>query len=169
MVTLKKNMNGNITIEAAFVMPMILFSIVALLFLAFYLHDICKVQGMVDKTLHKAVFRVKHEADIETAEVFYNQINDRSIFYTLLGSMGEEQIEIRQYLQKELENGIFITDIIGIDVEIGKVNIKITVYTDTSMLLPGFIHSHTMHKVVEGRCSIHNPAETIRIIENVIG
>ena len=59
--SLNKKIKGSITVEAAFIMPLIILVIFSIVYLSFYLHDYCKLQGTVDLALHKAIFSAKHK------------------------------------------------------------------------------------------------------------
>ena len=55
---------ASFTIEAVFIMPIVLFTVVSIIYISFYLHDYCRMQGITDMVLHKAAMNLKHEADI---------------------------------------------------------------------------------------------------------
>ena len=61
--------NGSYTVEAAFIMPLILFVIIALCYLSFYMHDKIIIQSLADDAGYKVSGYKKHESDFE--EVFF--------------------------------------------------------------------------------------------------
>ncbi|MHB8129870.1 MAG: TadE family protein [Mobilitalea sp.] len=160
-------MSANLTVEAAYILPIVIFTIFALIYLAFYLHDRSRIQGMVDKTLHKAGFTVKHEADIATGEISYDRINDRGVFYLAVGSTEMEEKQIQKYLQQELADKLFLSKIKSVKVEVGKFKITITVETNTKVSLPGikYLFDQFSYTEIEGEYPVHNPTETIRRAE----
>lgn len=169
-ISTNRTITGSITVEAAFVMPVVILSIFALLYLAFYLHDICIIRGTVDLTIYKAGMTVKHEAMFATGEVAYEKINDRGVFYQLTGDTHEQEEQIQEYLKIRLSKGLFITKIKDIKTEVGKSKISMSVRAATEIVLPGFGHlfkpySNTM---ISGECPVHNPAETIRCMEMIL-
>ena len=163
----KNSMSGNLTVEAAYILPIVIFTIFALIYLAFYLHDMCRIQGMVDKTLHIAGFTVKHEADITTGEVSYDRINDRGVFYLVVGSTEKEEKQILKYLQQELADKLFLSKIKSVKVEVGKIKITVAVEAQTKVSLPGikYLFDQFSYTKIEGEYPVHNPAETIRRAE----
>lgn len=165
-----KTFKGSITVEAAFVMPIVILSIFALIYLSFYLHDNCLIQGTMDLTLHKAGMTVKHEADISTGEVSYERISDRGVFYLLFGETEQEEKLIQTYLEQELSKGLFITKIYGIKVSVTKAKIKISIETNTKVSLPGlsYLFDPFADRAFVGEYTIHNPTETIRGMEVIL-
>jgi len=163
-------MSGSLTVEAAYILPIIIFTIFALIYLAFYLQDMCRIQGMLDKTLIKAGFAVKHEADIATGEVAYDRINDRGVFYLAVGSTEKEEKQIQKYLQQELAEKLFLSNIKSVKVEVGKFKITLAVEANTKVSLPGirYLFDRFSYTEITGEYPIHNPAETIRRAEVVL-
>lgn len=168
---LKENIDrGSITVEAAFVLPIVILTVFALIYLTFYLHDICRIQALTDMTLHKAGITVKHEADIATGEVAYDSINDRGVFYILFGNSEKEEEQIQSYLMQQLKDGLFLTRISGVSVKADKFKIKISVKTVTEVSLPGirWLFEPFSNTIVAGEYSVHNPAEAIRCTEVIL-
>jgi hypothetical protein len=124
----------------------------------------------MDLTLHKAGIAVKHEADITTGKTSYKNINDRGIFYLFFGSTAEEENQVKNYLQRKLSSGLFITKIGKLNAEVGKQTITISVEAETQVSLPGikYLFMPLSKKVVQGDYPIHNPAETIRCTEVIL-
>lgn len=151
-------------------MPIVVLTIFALIYLAFYLHDYCRIQGILDKTLHKAAVTMKHEADFITGEVAYEKINDRGIFYLITGSAAENKNRITAYLQEELKNSLFLFKITSIDAEAGKLSVSISIEAKEDVMLPYFQHlfDRLSHIRAEDSSFVHNPAETIRCAEVIL-
>ncbi|MBB2184690.1 pilus assembly protein [Lachnospiraceae bacterium MD1] len=166
----KQTLQGSMTVEAAFVMPIVIFVVFALLYLSFYLHDKCRIQGIINKTLHKASITLKHEADIDTGNLSYETIGERGVFYLLMGNNDMEASQIQQYLQQELSEGLFLTRIAEVNSEVGKTKVKLSVETETSVSLYWVkqLFSSLAHGTIKEDSGIHNPAETLRQMEVVL-
>jgi hypothetical protein len=160
----KKEYKGSITVEAAFVMPIVIFTIFALVYLAFYLHDMCKIQGILDKTLHKAGISIKHETDFITGEILYEDISDRGVFYIAFGSTQEDEFQIKNNLQQQLSKGLFISKISKVNVDVGKSKIKLLIEVETNVSLPGikYLFDSVSNTIISGEYPVHDPAESIR-------
>ena len=158
------------TVEAALLMPLILFVVFSLIYLAFYLHDISRIQGIVDDALKKASLSFKHDSNFITGETNYANINERGAFYLITGSTKQEEETLQKYLQNKLSRGLFITKISGIQTEANKWRIYIRVNVEISISTRGVMNffDPIAYKIIDGTCSIHNPAETIRMTEVIL-
>lgn len=167
----RKNLiSGSITVEAAFVMPIVILAVFALIYLAFYLHDICRIQSVMDLTLYQAGITLKQEADLGTGEVSYDSIGDSGILYLLTGQPEDKEMQIKKYLMQELAYGLFLTKIKNTKVEAEKFRIKISITAETKVTLPGisYLFDPFSNTVITGEYPIHNPAESIRCMEVIL-
>lgn len=158
---------GSITVEASFIMPIIVLTIFALIYLSFYLHDVCKIQGIVDKTLQKAALCVKHETDFATGAIDYENINDRGVFYLVLGSTKEEEKQINDFLVRELSNVLLLSKVTAVDTSVGKqsISVQVEVQTKISMVWVKRFFTSFSQIEIQGEHAIHDPAETLRRTE----
>lgn len=167
---INREAGGSIVVEAAFVMPLLVLTIFALIYLSFYLHDYSRIAGAMDLVMQKAGVAIKHEADLDTGCVYYERINERGVFYALSGDSEADERRITQLLEKELAGGLFISRISKVEVELGRLSIKIMVSAKADISLP-FIKAAAgslLDMNFEGRYPVHNPAETIRICEVIL-
>jgi hypothetical protein len=162
--------SGSITVEAAFIMPILVFAISALIYLAFYLHDVSMIQAVLDKTLHKEGVSVKHDADIITGEISYEDINNRGVFYLIFGDTSGEERELQDYLQQELSQSLFLTRITVINTEVRKFDLNISIEAETIIAIPFFQNLFNQYSktLIKGDYPVHDPAETIRRIEVIL-
>ncbi len=161
---------ASITVEAAFIMPIIILTIFALIYLAFYLHDKSRIQGVIDLTLHKASMTLKHEADLSNGQVKYESIRDRGVLFLLLGDLQDEEEQLEDYVKKELSNGLFYAQIKTVDAKINKFKLTISVGMDMDINLPGInnLFQSLSGSIIKEEQAIHNPAESIRLMEVVL-
>ncbi len=160
---MKKKMEASMTVEAAFVMPIVLFSVIALILMSFYLHDICTIQNVVDDTLHRTSLQLKHETDNQTGKVKYGQINDRGVFFAISGGFDQEQEKIQTYLNQKLSSGLFLSIITGVHTSVSKSGIQIQVDTDLKIYLPVFSNLLLKRRQFKEEAGLHDPAQTIRM------
>jgi hypothetical protein len=165
-----KTYHASITVEAAFVMPIVILTVFTLLYLTFYLHDMCKVQGIVDETLHLAGLSMKYEDDPATVEIDYKDIIRRGVFDELLGDRSEAERKIEAYLQHRLAKGLFLSHITGIQAEVGRVKLEVSVESEGLISIPWveLFFKNYSHTVTSGEYPIHDPARTIRVCEVIL-
>lgn len=165
-----KTCKASITVEAAFVMPTILLAVFTILYLTFYLHDMCRVQGIVDETLHKAGLCVKYEADLNTDKVDYESIMERGVFDLLPGERAEVEQELQTYLQQRLAKGLFLSQIADVQAAVETTKLKITIRTESRIVIPWIKRFFEKYSdtVILGEYPIHDPAQTIRICEVIL-
>lgn len=161
---------GSITVEASFVLPLVILIIFALIYLSFCLHDMCKIQDVVDETLHKAGLAYKHESSLETGEVRYEAVNSRGVFYALTGDAGQLEKAMNYHVLSQLSRGLLLFRIIDVDSEVGKLSLSTSVRTKATIKLPVFgkLFDHYLSRETTGSYLIHNPAETIRACETIL-
>lgn len=161
---------GSFTVEAALIMPMIFYLIFSICYLSFYLHDINRIQGLTDKALHRTGLIIKHEANLSRSEINYADINERGVFYIITGKTDKLEDRIRQYIIQEISEGLFLMKVTDIDLEVGKFYLDVKVKAETEIAMKGVLSFFrpSKQKVIEGRYTIHNPADTLRMSEVIL-
>ena len=170
MIIKQKAVKGSFTVEAAFLMPVIFFLIFSFLYLTFYLHDSNRIQGCLDQTLHRTALLINHDYDFAADKIRYEDINKRGAVYSIIGDTKNLEQEICQYVWNEFSDGLFLTKITGVTIEISRFDIEIKVEAETKISLRGalsFFHPNKM-RTIKKKYSIHNPAETIRVSEVIL-
>jgi hypothetical protein len=176
MVFYRKNIRwapmtkASITIEAAYVMPLVIYVIIAIIYLAFYLHDYCILQNAIDMTVLKASFYANQPSDMGEDEIYYEAINSRGVFYQLIGDTSPIKQQVLYALKRELENSMFLYDRITLQTEVDHNNIKLIVSAKRNFKLPmfGMIFRSMEHTNLSTNYSIHQPAEAIRSMEVIM-
>ena len=167
---MNKSPRGSLTVEAACIIPIILFTIFALIYLSFYLHDICRIQGILNRTLNKTSLIAKHDSCLSTGEIYYETINQRGVFYHFINNNKDEEELIRSYLQQELSKGLFLVEVSNIQVIKDLFFINASVSIETSISIPyirKLFTSYSSREIV-GKSLIHNPPEFIRLAEVIM-
>jgi hypothetical protein len=161
---------GSITVEASFIMPFTILITFALIYLSFCLHDMCRIRGVVDGTLHKAGLAYKHESSLETGDVRYEAVNSRGIFYIITGDTGKLEKAMDYHILSQLSGGLLLFRSIDVESEVGMLSISTTVRSKATIKLPVFgkLFEHYFSTRITGSYPIHNPAETLRACETVL-
>jgi hypothetical protein len=161
---------GSITVEASFVLPLVILITFALIYFSFFLHDMCRIRGVVDETLHKAGLACKHESSLETGEVRYEAVNHRGVFYIITGDTEQEEKAMNYHILSQLSGGLLLSRILAVDSEVGKLSLSASVRVRTKVKLPVFGKLFDKYSItkITGSYPIHNPAETLRACETVL-
>ncbi len=167
----KKGMlQGSITVEAVFVMPVVILAVFALLYLSFYLHDASRVQGIINSALHKTAMMDKHITDLGTGRIAYENINDRGVFYPLAGDRSKEERQLAEYLRQQLSEGLFLSKVTRISVEAGVFSWSLEAEVSTAVTMPmfHFLFDRVAHRVISEEYPVHNPADALRQYEVIL-
>ena len=136
---------GSLTVEAAYIMPFLLFIIVILISLSMNLHDKCLIQGMVDEVYHQS---------------------------SIIGGQEEwiNAVEVENALRRKLATGLFISEITSIDVQVNTTDISILVRVHTKVTPPIFhnLLQPLLNMEISTQGNFHRPAETIRAAEVIL-
>lgn len=157
------------TVEAVFVIPIVIFVIFALMYLTFYLHDRVRVETIMEKALGKSDFLVLQRGNISGNSCNYEEINEEKNWGYFQGSYEKQEEEIKEYLEGELNKGFFLLDIKDMDCEIDGFAVKIKIeMRETISLNPvkSFWGEEDVFKLERERI-LHSPEEILRIFEGL--
>ncbi len=163
-----KMVKGSYTIEAALIFPTILFIIISLIYLGFYLHDQDKLEAIVDECLIKGRDLIQYEADMQTGVINYDEYYKRGLLYSLEDNLKEKEQKISNYIQLQLNSGLFIAKVKSINVEASHTHINLQIKAEMGLpfigLMPLFAKSGTS-VTAQNKVPIENNAEFIRIFD----
>lgn len=160
---------ASFTIEAVIILPIVLFTMVFIIYLSFYLHDYCKIRGITDGVLHKAAINSKHEADIEKGRVNYDEIN-KGIFSRMLEGSTIKEKEIEAYTNKLLSRGLIATRITDVNVTMKAMSLTARVEGDFMFPFRGLQWIIPLDKalIIEAKSAYHYPADSVRMSEVIL-
>jgi hypothetical protein len=163
---------GSYTVEAALLLPTILIIIISLLYLSFYLHDVSKLQGIINDTILKSKMLINNETDLNTGLINYDIYMERGIFYSMNHDILQKEEQIYTYLQNKLKKGFFITRAIDIKVDAGLTNIGISVRVKMEYpfrKIQQIFDSGGTFATIQNESEVHNYTEFIRIFSVFMG
>lgn len=144
--------NASFTVEAVFVFPLVLFVLFALIYMSFYLHDMCVMRTIAD-TVVSEICHVKEQDGILDFEA------------TIVGVIlsDEEKEEIRTAVESDLRGKLFLCNYDGCDLEVFLSRVSLTV--NCSAVIPfSFVTVFLPNPEisVSSYGTIHDPAITVR-------
>lgn len=163
---------GSYTVEAAFVMPMIIFIVIALIYMSFYMHDKSRIQSILDTAITQSSLMIKHEMDSTNREIDYEHIDARGIYYPVIGSVEKERNAIIEMVKAQLSSGLFIANIENITVEADHLDIQIKVCARMKISIlkvKEFFYGSGTQVTITSRGRVHYPAEFVRRFDVVEG
>ena len=123
----KIRVKGNYTLEAALLFPLVIFVIIGIIYLGFYLHDLGKVQAIVDESQIRSKGLVRSEVNINTGILSYSNYLDRTIFYPIDNNLKAKENQIKNYIKTRSKKQLFISKVSIINVKLtpSKSNIRV--------------------------------------------
>jgi len=107
MKTLKR---GSFTVEAALLMPIIIFMIVSLVYLGFYLHDKAVTKFAADYMAVKICQLYANELDINTSQINYDKLLSRNILSDLIVNIDADLQDIYDHVSHMLDLKLIISE-----------------------------------------------------------
>ncbi|BCN32930.1 hypothetical protein [Anaeromicropila herbilytica] len=165
---INRKSKASYTVEATFVMIIVLSVIFALIYLTFYLSDKSRIQGILDLSVVKISEMMKADANIVTGEVNYDNILDRDWVGDLFAGKKRDADIGESYLKQQLKNGLILAEIKSTNVTVSNNEIEVNVVADMNIPLEDvreFFTKENQKVSLSSKGSIHNPAEFIRLSE----
>ncbi len=155
---------GSYTIEAALIFPLILYIIIALVYLGFYLHDFGKVQAVVHESQTRGKGLVRNEVNINSGLLSYSDYLDRTIFYPIDNDFNKKESQIAEFIYKRCQDKLLISKINDIEAKVGifDINLKIIMEVKFPFKIIEKLFNREGNIVIESKEEIHNPTTYIR-------
>ena len=164
-----RKVDASFTVEATFILPMVLFTMVFIIYLSFYLHDYCRIQNIVDGVAHKVAMNIKHEADIDSGRVNYDELN-KGLLSQVFEEPDAREADIKNYIGRLLSKGLIITRIT--DIHVTKDILNLTIRVEGEYQFPikglGWLIALDNHLTLEREAAFHYPANFVRISDVIL-
>ncbi|GAA4654754.1 hypothetical protein GCM10023142_18920 [Anaerocolumna aminovalerica] len=164
----KSTVKGSYTVEAALILPIILFIIIGLLYLGFYLHDKVKIQSVINDASTRGRELIQYEADLETGLIDYDYYQNRSLLYPYFTDFTEKEYKINAYLVKQLNRGLFIAkvDSVTVSASFNRIHVLVNGHMDIPFReVKQFFTNNGLTFSSENTMEIHNTVEFIRTFD----
>lgn len=155
---------GSYTVEAALIMPVILFIVIALCYMAFYMHDKIRIQSILDSALLKEGMYLKHESEFATGKILYEQLGERGIGQYIFIQEKENKEEMEEYLRAQLKDGLYITHIKSIEIMIEPLEVEAVIYADIRFpfhKIRSYFSGKGKQMVISNKVQSYHPAEFV--------
>ncbi|MGI6501831.1 MAG: hypothetical protein ACOX1S_13345 [Anaerostipes sp.] len=167
-----REVDGYLTVEMSFILPIICFALVILMSFFFYLMDYGIVKGIVEEENQKAVDVVKTNGKLEDGTYSLQELNNRNIFYLLKPETKRIENETEKKIRTNIKGKIILAKIQKVSVQMTGKKITTNVIVDVKVPILGSVSIfgiHLFRMKIEEENGIHMEAESVRrwdIIEN---
>ena len=128
MADLRK-LNGSITVEAVFVVPIIVFIITAFVFFGMYLHDDTLIVCTMNQACERLNQSVKQPTNYESGVIFYDKITEKGLLDKYTSSYESEIGCMKKYIKNTLEQRMMVSKITSIEVKKKRNRVRLVVTT----------------------------------------
>lgn len=155
----RRKVNGSYTVEAAFILPVIVFVVIACLYMGFILHDNVRIQTVLKRSAEMAQDMLAHSRESETGDIEYESLNEKI-------RKNQVEKEVGEYIKKELEKGVFLAEIQEQDVEISLLRVSVSVTWKSGITHMGAAkYLYDGERYTQEKQKLYEPAETLRRVE----
>jgi hypothetical protein len=161
---------GSITIEAAYIVPIIIGIIFAIMTISFYFYDMSAVQSVLNQNVYKFEKILFHPCD-ESLDFQYSAINKRFL-YSINRDYSEWEVKCRETIEEELGKSLMLLNVDNVKVEIGKK--KVTAEAEISYMknIPfaaDYIPFLKTTKKLTSEDTVYNKADFVRLVDIIKG
>lgn len=160
----ERKLRGSITVEVAFLFPIILFIIMAFIYFTFYLHDQTVVTCVIDEANERLNQAVRQPTNFETGVIYYDKMTSQSLLCRYNGDYSVEIANAKKYIKEQLEKKLMLGKVTNIEVTKEKGVIKTEVKMKNQIkLLPAvtYLKQYQQSKNT-AECEVNNTSEYVR-------
>ncbi|ABX40429.1 TadE/TadG family type IV pilus assembly protein [Lachnoclostridium phytofermentans] len=114
------------TVEAAFVLPLVFYTILFLLNYSFYSHDRTKLQALGEEVALKAASYISYQVDMDWTVLREEDYLSKSILYPFGVGREKDERKVLSYVNETLTNGYWVCEIRDLQVQTTLSKVKIT-------------------------------------------
>lgn len=166
---LEKQEEASVTVEASFIIPIVIFVVIGLIYFTFYLHDKVRLEEVLEKALGQGNFIVTNRSQINGVSFSYDVINEDGNWGYFINSYEDKESKLLAYLNEELEKKFFFLKKQSVSCEINSFSVHIEIS------MKGKISINPLHRLwkqknqimLEQKRTFHNPEEILRVYEGL--
>lgn len=162
-----QRLQASVTVEATFILPVLLIIIFTLMYMTLILHDKVVLQGVAEEALVRCNQLCHQPSDVLSSEIHYNQLLDVS----LMGESNEKhKEELMYFINKELGGRLLVCTLTDIQINLteGVCQITITAKSKISLPMVWKYIPHNKQFAVKQKRALHHPESFARKAEALI-
>lgn len=168
---MRRNINASYTIEAALLLPTILFVLISLIYFSFYLHDRVRLESNVNRILLESRDFILYDKELDTGMVDYNRYINKKLLQLDYKGLGLEE-EIYEYAYKALSKEFFIGQTKDLDISINKASIIMNVTLDIHLPIQAIrmlLGKGSLEIMYESRIKLIDRSNQVRKLQVTLG
>ncbi len=114
------------TVEAAFVLPLVFYTVLFLLNYCFYSHDRTKLQAIGEAAALKAASTISYQIDIDWPVLIEEDYLSKGILYTFGIGREKDEMRVLSYLKETLTKGYMVSEISELQIRTTLSKVQIT-------------------------------------------
>lgn len=159
----KENERGSMTVEAAFIFPIVFFVVLALCYFTFLMCERVKLQAAVNTLVQEQAVCVKDNTVIGK-ERNYANILDKGAFY-YLSDLSEQKSAFNKQLQTQAKNTLILGNVSKVESKVSHTKIEATVIVHVNIgvsQVKEYLTGTPLQYQITANAPVHNPAEFAR-------
>ena len=155
---------GSMTVEAVFVFPIIIFVLIAILYMSHYMADKCKGQSIIDLYAQEQALCLKGQYPLGTSQN-YTKILEKGVYF-YLSSLTKEETELDKQVREQLAESLLMGEVSSVA---AKVSYNSIIITAKIKLTIGISRVKEFFTGTDTKIPVNNPEEFIRAYTALAG
>lgn len=118
-----KNQNGYFTVEASFIVPIVLFSTLGTLLIGLYMYDLSAAKNFLNQEVARVTDTIKTEGKNDTGQFQPKELIHRSLKYLVRSSYPKKAAEAKKSLKNKLQTQLIVSKITELSIVAGQTQI----------------------------------------------
>ncbi len=166
---LERQEEASITVEASFIIPIVIFVVMGLIYFTFYLHDKVRLEEVLEKALGQGNLIVINRSKIDGISFSYDTINEDGNWGYFRNTYKDREKDLLEYLNREIESKFFFLkrEAISCEVNSFSIHIEIKMRGMISLNPLQYLWKQKNQITLERKRMLHNPEEILRVYEGL--
>lgn len=164
-----RSIPGSYTVEAAFLMPILLFIVLGILCFARYQYEVCKFQGIINEATIQYSNMLSQHYDLENNRIVYEDIINENIF-EFFGSIPNGKKEaFEAYLNGSFPKETQMVTIQKVDVTATRKDIHIKIIYEVNLPIPmAGLFIQDKKRIIESHGKVYESSDYVRVVSVIL-
>ena len=163
--TVDRGMAASYTVEAAFLMPIVLFIVLSILTFARYQYEVCKIQGFINEAIIQYSNMLSQHYDPENNRIVYEDYINENIFEFFGPIPNEKKEAFEAYLNHNYPKEAQMMTLHKVDVTATRKDIHIKIIYEINSPIPMTgLFFQNKNKIIESYGKVQESPEYVRVV-----